>query len=69
MKKNAGWRNIVFYPYLFFFLYPAKYFNFLRKGNFKAMNALTKGIFDGLFKKETFVYTKEGKKVPYKKIE
>lgn len=67
MKRNAGWKNIIFFPYLFTFLYPAKALRFLFKKNIPAMKSLTKGIFDALFNEKIFVYTKDGKQVPYLK--
>ncbi len=67
MKRNAGWRNIVFFPYLLLALYPAKAVLFLLKKNPEAANALTKGVFDALFRERVFVYTKDKKQVPYKK--
>ncbi len=65
MKRNAGWRNVVFVPYLFFFIVPAKLAIYASKRNLGAAKAFARGVFDGLFKEEVFVYTKEGDKVPY----
>jgi len=66
MKKNAGWRNIIFFPYLFLFLYPTKLLIFLFKGNLKAIKFITKGIYEGIFKEEVFVYDKKGNKVTWR---
>jgi len=65
MKRNAGWKNIIFLPYLFLFLYPIKFMRFLFNKNIPAAKALTKGIFDALFNEKIFVYTKEQSQIPY----
>jgi hypothetical protein len=65
MKKNAGFRNVIFLPYLILILYPLKVFLFSVKRHFKSIAALTKGIFDALFNEKVFVYDKEGKKIDY----
>lgn len=65
MKRNAGWRNLFFFPYLLIILCPVKFLRFLFKGNISAIKSLTKGIFDGIFNEKVFVYTKEGKQIPY----
>lgn len=67
MKRHAGWRNLFFFPYLFIVLYPVKSLRFLFKGNIQAVKSLTKGVFDGIFNEKVFVYTKEGKQIPYPK--
>lgn len=67
MKKYAGWKNLFFIPYTLFFVYPLKALNFLRTLNFKAIIALTKGIFDALFKKKEIFIFNGNKKIPYYK--
>lgn len=65
MKKNAGWRNIIFFPYLFLLLYPIKVLLFLKKGYFKSIGKLTRGIWDAIFHEKVFVYNKEGEQIDY----
>jgi GT2 family glycosyltransferase len=69
MKKHANWKKLVFIPYLFLFLYPAKTFIFLTKFHPKSIKALTRSFFDGLFNKKTFIYTSDEKSVNYQKKE
>ena len=65
MKKHAGWRKLIFIPYLFFFLYPAKTLTYLIKNQSECVKPYTKAIFEGLLDNGPFIYDKNQKKVPY----
>lgn len=65
MKKHAGWRKLIFIPYLFLFLYPAKTFIYLIKNQTECIKPYTKAVFNGLLKNGPFIYDENQKQIPY----
>jgi len=65
MEKHAGWRKLIFIPFLFFLLYPIKSLNFLIKKQPECLKSYTKAVFNGLLKKGAFIYDQNKKEIPY----
>lgn len=65
MKKNAGLKNLFFLPFFFATKFPLTIFQFLKKGHIESARVAAKGVFDGLFNEEVFIFDKNKNKIKW----